>query len=58
MAHFQERRTGGDRRKHKNGDRRKNPNRRVDSDNTESLDFIDQARVKAWLVMTDKNAQG
>ncbi|MFK7816495.1 MAG: hypothetical protein AB8B92_09170 [Gammaproteobacteria bacterium] len=55
MAHFQERRTGGDRRQFEGQDRRKNTKRR---ENTETnLEFIERARFKAWLVMTDKDTQ-
>lgn len=57
MAHFQERRAGGDRRQQKDGDRRINPDRRSDT-NDSNIKFIEQARHKAWLVMTDKNIEG
>lgn len=56
MAHFQERRTGKDRRQDNSGDRRKNPNRRSDSDSN-NIECLNQARYKAWLVMTDKNME-
>ncbi|QMU62282.1 MAG: hypothetical protein GKR92_11485 [Gammaproteobacteria bacterium] len=55
MAHFQERRTGGERRQFKGEDRRKSSDRR---DNIEgNVEFIERARFKAWMVMTDKNTK-
>jgi hypothetical protein len=56
MAHFQERRTGGERRQSKGKDRRKNPDRRGDTTGT-NLEFIERAQFKAWMVMTDKDTQ-
>jgi len=55
MAHFQERRTGGERRQFKGEDRRKNPERRGNTGT--NLEFIERARFKAWMVMTDKDTQ-
>jgi hypothetical protein len=56
MAHFQERRTGGERRQFKGKDRRKNPDRRGNTTGT-NLEFIEHAQFKAWMVMTDKDTQ-
>ena len=56
MAHFQERRTGGERRQFKGEDRRKNSDRRAANTGT-NLEFIEQARFNAWIVMTDKDTQ-
>ena len=53
MAHFQERRSGSDRRQFKGEDRRKNSDRRGNSN--PDIEFIERARFKAWLAMTDKN---
>ncbi len=53
MAHFQERRSGSDRRQFKGEDRRKNPDRRGNSNL--DIEFIERARFKAWLTMTDKS---
>ena len=53
MAHFQERRTG-DRRQFKGEDRRKNIDRRATTGG--DLEFIERARFKAWMSMTDKNS--
>jgi len=55
MAHFQERRTGGDRRQYQGEDRRQQSNRR-DNCGT-NLEFIEQERFKAWVVMTDKSTK-
>lgn len=53
MAHFQERRAG-DRRQYKGQDRRKNLDRRAATSG--DLEFIERARFKAWMSMTDKNS--
>ena len=53
MAHFQERRSGGDRRQFKGKDRRKKLDRRSKTDT--DTEFIEHARFKAWMAMTDKN---
>jgi len=55
MSHFQERRTGSDRRQYAGEDRRKKSGRRDNSGT--NLEFIDRERFKAWLVMTDKETQ-
>ena len=55
MAHFQERRAGGDRRQFKGEDRRKKLDRRGNTDG--NLEFIERARYQAWLKMTDKNVK-
>ncbi len=55
MSHFQERRAGGDRRQYVGEDRRKKSDRRDNSGT--NLEFIERARFKAWLVMTDKETQ-
>ena len=55
MAHFQERRSGSERRQFKGEDRRNKSDRR--DNNSINLEFIEQARFKAWLVMTDKDTQ-
>ena len=55
MAHFQERRSGGDRRQFKGEDRRKTSDRR--GKNSPDIEFIERARFKAWLEMTDKSAE-
>ena len=55
MAHFQERRSGGDRRQPNGVDRRKKTDRR--GNGSTDLEFIDRARFQAWLAMTDKNAE-
>ena len=55
MAHFQERRSGGDRRRFKGEDRRKQTDRRDQS--SDNLEFIERARFKAWLTMTDKHIE-
>ena len=52
MAHFQERRAGGDRRKLSSEDRRNTKERRNHS--VDNLEFIERARFKAWVAMTDK----
>lgn len=54
MAHFQERRSFEDRRKFKGKDRRSNTNRRVQTEG--DLEFIERARFKAWMNMTDKQS--
>gem|GEM_PF-4477923 len=53
MAHFQERRSGNDRRKFNGKDRRTQGDRRNQS--SADLEFIERARFNAWLTMTDKN---
>jgi len=53
MAHFQERRAGGDRRQYMGEERRKNSDRRGDTSG--NLEFIERARFKAWMGMTDKS---
>ncbi len=55
MAHFQERRTGSDRRTQTEKDRRQSPDRRMTSKNNDHSDIVEQARFNAWLVMTDKD---
>ena len=55
MAHFQERRTGDERRQFKGEDRRKRTARCCNSGT--NLKFIERARFKAWIVMTDKDTQ-
>ena len=55
MAHFQERRTGGDRRQFQGEDRRNKPDRRDNNDT--NLEFIERERFKAWMVMTDKSTK-
>jgi len=55
MAHFQERRTGGDRRQFQGEDRRQKSDRRDNSG--ANLEFIDHERFKAWMVMTDKSTE-
>ena len=59
MAHFQERRTGADRRQYKDTDRRINAERRRQDDahNPNNVEFIERARHKAWLAMTDKSSE-
>lgn len=47
MAHFQERRSGGDRRRFKGPDRRNGADRRGNTSG--NLEFIERARFKAWL---------
>ncbi len=55
MAHFQERRTGGDRRQFQGEDRRNKSDRR--DNNGTNLEFIERERFKAWMVMTDKSTK-
>jgi hypothetical protein len=55
MAHFQERRAGGDRRQYKGEDRRKNLDRRNAAGG--DLEFIERARFKAWMSMTDRSSE-
>ncbi len=55
MAHFQERRSGNDRRCHKGEDRRKQADRRDRSG--DNVEFIERARFKAWMTMTDKHIE-
>jgi len=55
MAHFQERRSGGDRRQFKGEDRRKKFDRRGNTG--PNLEFIERARFEAWLTMTDKSVK-
>ncbi len=56
MTHFQERRTAGERHQLIGEDRRKTSDRRDRHADT-NLEFIERARFKAWLVMTDKDTQ-
>ena len=55
MAHFQERRSGNDRRRYKGEDRRKQADRRDRSSG--NVEFIERARFKAWMTMTDKHIE-
>ena len=55
MAHFQERRSGGDRRRLNREDRRKQTDRRDKS--SDKVEFIERARFKAWMTMTDKQIE-
>ena len=55
MAHFQERRSGGDRRQFRGEDRRRKLDRRSNSNH--DIEFIEHARFKAWLAMTDKSIE-
>jgi hypothetical protein len=55
MAHFQERRLGNDRSKFDGKERRKSSKNL--SNEKSNLEFIERARFKAWLVMTDKDTQ-
>ena len=55
MAHFQERRSGSDRRQFKGGDRRSKSERRDTS--CSDTEFIEQARFKAWMTMTSKEVK-
>lgn len=55
MAHFQERRTCGERHQFKGEDRRNKSKSRGNT--SENLEFIEHARFKAWMVMTDKDIQ-
>ena len=55
MAHFQERRSGGDRRRCNGEDRRKQTDRRDKS--SDNVEFIERARFKAWMTMTDKRIE-
>jgi len=55
MAHFQERRSGHDRRQFKGKDRRSHADRRKLG--VDDIEFIERARFKAWLTMTDKNSE-
>lgn len=47
MAHFQERRSGGDRRLFKGQDRRQGKDRRGNTSG--NVEFIERARFKAWV---------
>ncbi len=47
MPHFQERRSGGDRRQYKGPDRRKGKDRRGNMGG--NLEFIERDRFKAWI---------
>lgn len=53
--HFQERRSGDDRRQYKGKERRGSSDRRGQA--IENLEFIERARFKAWMSMTDKNPE-
>jgi len=55
MAHFQERRAGRDRRRYQGEERRKNSERRGNT--VGNLEFIERARFKAWMGMTDKSVE-
>jgi len=55
MAHFQERRSGSDRRKFSGKDRRSNSERRVQTE--DELKLIERARYKAWMAMRDKSLE-
>ena len=55
MAHFQERRSGSDRRKQASKDRRSNIERRLQTE--EELELLDRARYKAWMDMRDKTME-
>jgi len=55
MVHFQERRSGDDRRKHTAKDRRSNTERRLQTE--EELELLDRARYKAWMDMRDKTPE-
>jgi len=52
MAHFQDRRSGEERRQYNGEERRKHIDRR--NNRKENLEFIERARLKAWMTMTDK----
>lgn len=54
--HFQERRSGDDRRQYKGKERRGSSDRRGQQA-IENLEFIERARFKAWMSMTDKNPE-
>lgn len=47
MPHFQERRSGSDRRQYKDPDRRSGVDRRGNTGG--NLEFIERARFKAWI---------
>jgi hypothetical protein len=55
MAHFQEKRAGEDRRQYKGEERRINSDRRGNT--SENLEFIERARFKVWMRMTDKSVK-
>ncbi len=55
MAHFQDRRSGEERRQYNGEERRKHIDRR--NNRKENLEFIERARLKAWMTMTDKHAE-
>ncbi len=52
MAHFQDRRSSIEPSKYAGKERRKKTNL---SNKRSNLEFIERARFKAWLVMTDKD---
>lgn len=53
MAHFQERRSGSERRQLNSTDRRIQRDRRGNSG--KNLEFIERARFKAWIEKTEEN---
>ncbi len=55
MAHFQERRSGSDRRQFKGEDRRNKSDRRGNS--CPDIEFIERARFKTWMAMTDREVK-
>lgn len=55
MAHFQERRSGDDRRIFSGKDRRTKTERRVQT--SEEVELSERARYKAWMTMRDKSLE-
>ena len=55
MVHFQERRSGRERRRYSGEERRKTTDRR--NSPKENVEVIERARLKAWMSMTGKQLE-